>query len=190
MAFELESTAVFNQRLTSIGLGAIADRFTEMGWDNHGSFAFACSVPPGTAGHAPALDAEVIGPMCGEAGGVYTARIRRLACESYTMTMADQNRRIMQTANEPERPHVVPSAEKALRLEQVKQYMGRMVIKDDLEPSDLLVDRFAGMQDSGVLRFVPWAELGRRDHEVRGIKKETAFVPNAAGMLCQVTTQQ
>ena len=115
MALELESTPVFNQRIQSIGLGEIHQRFKEMGWDSHGDFAFACSVPPGTVGHAQALDAEVIGPMCGDQGGAYTAKIRRLICESYSMTMADQNRRIHQT-NEPDRPHVVPVPEKAMLL--------------------------------------------------------------------------
>ena len=36
-----------------------------------------------------------------------------------------------------------------------------------VEPSDPLVDRFAGMRDRGVLKYVAWSEFTRRDMDVQ-----------------------
>jgi hypothetical protein len=59
-------------------------------------------------------------------------------------------------------------------------------IVGDLEPSDVLVDKFTNMQEvTGVLRYISFAELGRRDEEMRGVKKDVFWKPDASGNLRQ-----
>ena len=52
-------------------------------------------------------------------------------------------------------------------------------IAEDLEPSDTLVDKLAYMQEtSGVLRYIPLQDIGRRDMEVKGVKKDSYWKPD------------
>jgi hypothetical protein len=57
-------------------------------------------------------------------------------------------------------------------LDTLKEKVKPVKISGETEPSDTLVDKFSSMQENGVLRYVPWEDITRRDMEMRGVKKE------------------
>ena len=80
----------------------------------------------------------------------------------------------------------MPAPERAHRLNDIQQSLPGLEIAEDLEPSDALVDKFAAMQEvTGALRYIPLHELGRRDQEAKGIKRESWWKPDSNGALRQ-----
>ena len=52
-----------------------------------------------------------------------------------------------------------------------------------LEPSNLLVDRYTEMLDSGEVKYLRWEECAKRSDEVAGRKKDGYWKEDADGRL-------
>ena len=118
----LDSSAVFLERIVAIGLSPLAAQFEALGWNTHGTFAYAASAPPGSAGGADAFSAEIAGPLLGADYGVHQdlAKIRRLHFESYTLAVADMNRMVNKTEDD-DKPRTLPAPERALRMAALQE---------------------------------------------------------------------
>ena len=171
----LDSVAVFRARMTTLGIGDLFDTFDGLGLSTLGAFAFAAATNfSGTPADEVTFQASIIRPLFGDAVDPRVAVIRRLHFEAYTQTVGDLHRRSSRN-EEDDKPKAMAPPERKARLNEVREHTS-LDIEGDLEPSDTLVDKYAHMQEvSGVLKYFPNEEIGRRDLEVRGIKKDSFF---------------
>ena len=58
-------------------------------------------------------------------------------------------------------------------------------LDENLEPSDTVVGKFNDMQERGVLTYVEWVDVGRKDLEAQGKKKEEYFKKDLSGFMKQ-----
>ena len=180
----LDSKSVFSARIKALGLAepkvgdkTLADIFKENGWTTLGLFAFAVSFSPGSAASESDFVTGVLEKLIGKEDEqtaetkALKPAIRHLYFDAYTMVAADSARRL-NSDPEPERPRNLPPQERAERLERLKEKVKPIKVAGETEPSDTLVDKFCTMQENGILRYVPWEEITRRDLEITGVKKE------------------
>lgn len=175
----LDSVAVLKSRMAQLGLLDLWDNFEGHGWTSLGSFAFAVAASyGGTPADEQSFQDQIARPLFGDAHDPRIPAIRRLHFEA-----ADLHRRSTRS-EEDDKPKIMPPPERSARLAEVRAAIPGLEIEGDLEPSDTLVDKFSHMQEvSGVLRYMPLEEMGRRDNEVRGIKKDTFWKTDANGSL-------
>ena len=181
----IDSVPVFLERVKALGLLEFYEGLCAYGWSTMGTFAFATS-PTMAPVLGPADDdrfmADIGEPLIRDDQRHHVAAFKRLHFECYTMCVADLQRRANRNDHD-DRPRALPAAERAARLEEIRALLVGLDITGDLEPSDTLVDKFVAMQESGVLRYLPWTEIGQRDAEIRGQKKDEFFKFDSSGAL-------
>ena len=178
----LDSVAVFQTRMVQLGLGNLINEFENLGWTTLGNFAFA---GPGGPNGGPADEAlfqeGIVAPLFGGERDPRIAALRRLQFEAYTTCVGDLQRRANRS-DEDDKPKVMPGPERAVRLAEIKMAVPGIDVEDfDLEPSDTLIHKLAYMQETtGVLKYLPFEDIGRRDFELVGIKKDFKFLTNGS----------
>ena len=174
----LDSAAVFKAKMRTLGIGDLHEVFLGLGWNTIGSFAFAAPANfSGTPLDEETFKTSIITPLFGDVADPRVPAVRRLHFESYTQTVGDLHRRSSRN-DEDDKPKAMAPPERQARLEEVRGSSG-LEIEGDLEPSDTLVDKYVHMQETtGVLKYIPLEEIGRRDNEVIGIKKDSFFKPD------------
>lgn len=183
----LDSVAVFRSRLVQLGLNDIFESLDGLGWNTLGSFAFASNPGPnGGPAEEESFQNAVLEPLFGPERSPRAANLRRLHFEAYTAVVGDLHRKTLQV-DDSEKPKSLAAPEREVRLKEVKAAIGEaMVIEADLEPSDMVVDKFSSMQEhTGVLKYVPLTEIGRRDMEIRNEKKNIWWKSDSSGVLRQ-----
>ena len=169
----MDSEATFAERLQSIGLAGISQKFTDAGWSTFATFAFATSAVPGASDPhtAKAFDDEVMVPLFGSATHIDKAKVRRLHFEAYTFAAADMTMRMSRTDDDP--PRRMTNAERETRWSLlVGRLAPGMTLIGIYEPSHAIINTCAEIYDSNVLRYVEWAECTQRSQELNGIKSE------------------
>ena len=179
----VDSEAVFTALLVKLGLSDYLLKFHENGWTSHGAFAFAANYRPGAPDDGPLRD-EVVAKLTGDRTHPILASIRRLHFESWQQYSQEAKRAVERKHDAA--PREMPAPERKARLDNLREALPSTTIEDDLVPSDLLVDEYQDMQESGTLLYIPWSALGRRDLEMQlGKKKRDPFFqPNSEGFLC------
>ena len=186
---DLDSVAVFRARMGTLRIGDLWEKFEGLGWSSMGTFAFAASVNFGGGQVDEAMFSErIITPLFGVDGqpplerDPREASVRRLHVEAYTITVADLQRRAGRTS-EDEKPKSMAQPERAARLMEVTAASG-LLIQEVLEPSDVLIDKLTHMQEvTNRLLYIPLEEIGKRDDETRGIKKDSFWKTDSSGTL-------
>ena len=170
--------------MIALGLGDLWDAFEFRGWNTVGNFAFAAAANfAGGPQDQEVVKRDILIPLFGETPDHRIPPVRRLHFECYTEAVGDLQRRSTKTTDE-DKPRIMPPAERDARLTALKLSLSGVEIEGDLEPSDTLVDKYSHMHEaSGVLRYLPWTEVGRRDMEVKGVKKDSFWKPDASGNL-------
>ena len=181
----LYSTAVFADRVSQCQLGAHQATFETLGWNTLGAFAFAANWQPGNPNERPFLE-EIMIPLLGDENHPLKASVRMLHFEAFTV-MAEEMKRKASRADEDDKPRKLPQAELAFRLRKIQVELVGLTIKGDLEPSDTLVNRFAAMQEEGVLKYLPWQKYGRKDVEQRNGVQEDYWKKDSSGALKEHT---
>lgn len=59
-------------------------------------------------------------------------------------------------------------------------------MRNELEPSNLLVDKYVEMEEVGELRYLRWEEYSRRNQEAKGVKKDEFWKEDAEGRIKKV----
>ena len=126
--------------------------------------------------------------MLEEPEGPQAALVRRIFFEAYTMAAADLKKRTEKTDEDPTRR--LPVAERSARHDKIAARLAGLKIEGELEPSYALVDKFVQMAEDGVLRYVPWNELTKREAELLGQKKVREWRADSAGVLHERTSEQ
>lgn len=177
----LNSVAVFKERVKECQLMTYWERFELNGWTTLGAFAFAANHMPGNPDETSFV-VEVVIPILGVEASPLKAMLRRLHFEAYSMIAEDARRRSMRSEDD-DKPRKLPQAEKAVRIKAVREELVGLDITGDLEPSDNVVDRLVAMQEDGILKYLRWEEIGRRDTEIRGAKRDTYWKTDSNGLL-------
>lgn len=185
MSAAVDSTKVFEARVKELGLKGLLDKFTANGWTKYSAFAFAANFATAMASDQE-FKTKILLPLFSQetldAGPVpQSPHIKRLFWEAYTLTAADMARRANPSSGDTH--DKLPNEERAHRMSLIKDDLKGLSIKEELEPSDALVDKFCEMQTAGRLRYVHWEELTRRDDEVLGIKKNFGLGFDSKGKL-------
>jgi len=104
--------------------------------------------------------------------------------------VGDLHRRAART-EEDDRPRVMPAAERASRLAEVRYLLPGLEIEGDLVPSNALVDKYSNMMGvTGVLRYIPLVEITCQDQELKGVKKDLWWKPDQSGAIRQHAIDQ
>ena len=138
------------------------------------NFTFATTYQPGHP-DATAFDVDITIPLLARTDHPQRAALRRLHFESFAVYAAEA-KRMATRGDEDDRPRKLPAPERKARLDKLKKMLVGLLIEGELEPADGLVDKLVHMQETGVLIYLAWEELGRRDLEARGQKKEHSWV--------------
>ena len=186
----MDSRAVMINRMEQMGLGDLIEDFANLGWDTLGGFAFAAGAVQGNGGIDDALIVDrIIVPLFGaDVRDRREPNVRRLHWEAFTKTLGNAQREALQPDHE-EKPRIMPAPERAERLESIRYDLAGLQIDGDMEPSDTLVDKLCSMMEvTGVLKHVPLVDVGRRDHEILGEKKDISWKPDSSGVMRQHET--
>ena len=155
---------------------SIIKKFADRGWNSYADFAFTVRFQPGAGPDEEKLYNGVMKKkftdMQPDDDSPMIIKVRRLYYEAYSMAALDLQRR-MSPEVEPEKPRQLPKEERAARLAALRTKLGLgFEIDEETEPSDLLVDKFVGMQERGTLKHVPWDELTKWESEARAEPKK------------------
>eukprot|EP00969_Alexandrium_andersonii_P000605 26069-Alexandrium_andersonii.AAC.1 len=102
------------------------------------------------------------------------------------MVAADLKSRLERSADDP--PRKMPATERAARHKRLQERLVGLQLVDELECSHALVDKFAAMAEEGVLRYIPWDELTKRESELQNEKKTKEWRADSSGLLREHTT--
>ena len=149
-----------------------------------GNLAYGCSFSP----KGPELEEfknDILLPLFPEGSEHLNLKpvVRRLYWEAYTMASNEIARKSTRDDDEGVRPKKLPPAERSERLTELQKELGGLKLEGELEPSHLLIDKYVEMEDSEILKYVPWEELTKRNLELRGIKKDDFWREDSSGML-------
>ena len=186
----VDSEAVFEQRLTELGLAGQSARFKDLGWKTHGLFAFA--VPAGSSGIVDdaQFTANVVRPLFQLAADAdlpsEAAALRRLWFESHTLTVGDLRQKVERT--DVDAPRKVPNAEREARKDALRKKLALTVQLDgDLEPANCLIDRVIQMIEEGVLEYIAWEDSPKRDQELAVAPSRKRWAADNGGVVKEQT---
>lgn len=187
----IDSVATFRARVEHLEIGGVWDKFVAAGWKTYGTFAFACTVAPGTMDPAAAalFDTEVVLPLLGAKVHVDKAKLRRLHFEAYTFCAADTQ--LQMTRTEDDAPRKMPLSERNERWADLEKRLLGMRLEGHLEPSHALIDKCSDMFEQNLVRYVEWSDCTMRSQELVGHKSVPEFkIDPATRLLKAVETQQ
>ena len=178
----LDSKAVFAMKLKKLNLQGSLNDFERLGWDTLGKFAFSANYIPGKADDSAFIN-DVVVPLFQANNPPQKAALRRLFYEAYALN-AQEMIRLTANPEEDDKPKKLPAPERAARFEALADKLKPGVqLEGELEPSFELVDKLVAMRDQGVIRYLKWEELTKRDQELLGIKKDEFWKENLDGTL-------
>ena len=61
-------------------------------------------------------------------------------------------------------------------------------MEGELEPANVLIDRFIQMADDGIVEWVPWEECPKRDQELRSARGKKRWMADASGIVKEKET--
>ena len=177
----LDSKAHFVARLSTLGLKELFPKFETMGATTMGSFAFCANYVPGKPDETSFIE-DIVIPLTGDKASKFKPTIRRLFFECYTLAANDVNARA--TLGEDEhKPRKLPAPEKEERFEKLREKFAGLRLKEELEPSTILIDKYVEMEESGVLKILKWEEFTKRSLEEEGVKKDPYWAEDSEGRL-------
>ncbi|MCP4240434.1 MAG: hypothetical protein GY772_07695 [bacterium] len=182
----VDSEAVFAARVQELQLQDRLGRFDALGWKTYGSFAFA--LPAGAGGVVaedefarmvtrPLYELAEADPLPAAA-----AAVRRLWFESHTLAVSDLRSKLDRT--EADAPRKIPQAEREARKEVIRAKLEPALhVSGDLEPANCVIDRFCAMLEDGVLEYVAWEDVPKREQELAVGPTKRRWAPDASGVV-------
>lgn len=174
----LDSRAVFKARVEELGLPWPV--FEKRSWTTHGIFAFAANYIPGNSDDK-AFWEGIVRKLEFEEDSPLVPCVRRLFCESYTFAAGELRSRLDRGSDDP--PRKMPAAERALRLEALKNRLPGLDFEGETEPSIHLIELAANMVDSGAVRYLGWELCTSRYQELCATRKDRTWRPDSHGHL-------
>ncbi len=180
----LDSTAVFRERVVTLGLDCAWAAFSERGWTTFGAFAFASGANPNNADDDKWVR-EVLVPILGSPTHVLAQAVRRLYYECFVMAAADFKRRV--TASSDDAPARMANAEREDRRKRLAAKLdGGLELIGETDPSNELIDLAASMAEVNTVSYIPWERCTARDQELdrpAGSAYKNLWKPGSQGYL-------
>ena len=188
----VDSEAVFVQRLSELGLAELRDRLRELGWLSHGNFAFFVTSAPGGVVDEEKFANSVVRPIFNlgaeAALPAKTSAVRRLFFESHALTVGELRHRVERTDSDA--PRKVPQAEREARKKTLRARLSPgLRVEGELDPANVVVDRFVAMVDDNTIEWVPWEEVAKRDQEITTRPGQKRWGPDAHGVVKEKTVK-
>jgi hypothetical protein len=144
-------------------------------------FAFSANYVPGKPDESAFIN-DIVLPLTGDINSNRKPALRRFFFECYTNAAADINRRASRSEDD-EKPKKIPVTEREDRFQKLKERLTGLTLRNELEPSTMLIDKFVEMEEVGELRYVKWEEYTRRNQESKGVKKEELWKEDGEGRI-------
>ena len=156
------SKTAFSQAMTDYGLGELAEKFKEMGWETFADFAFATSDPSGK--DASAFQKEVVETVLTPEQKAMIPKLRRLYAQSYifaTKAMTDE-------ADPKPVTEIIPmhDADRNSRAKALRDRITGWKLTGQNLPSQALVDKFSTMLTKGHVKYVAWDKCTSKEQEL------------------------
>ena len=185
-AMAVDSAAVFGARLAELNLLERLPRFLALGWSTHGNFAFALPAGAGGSVDDDEFSRKVVRPLFELADAdempAAASAVRRLWFESHTLTVSELRSKLERT--EGDGPRKVPQAEREARKAAIRARLSPgLLVEGDLEPANCVIDRFCQMLDEGVLEYVAWEDVPKREQELAAAPAKRKWAADAAGVV-------
>ena len=103
----IDSTAVFESRCNELGIEDLLPQFKANGWTTHAKLAYAADYTPGAGRNDKKFIEEIAMKLVNGPDDYRIPGIRRLHFESFTMAMADVQRKVSRPEEE-DRPKMLP----------------------------------------------------------------------------------
>ena len=152
---DVDSSALFYQRIGELGIQLLADAFASCGWTTLGRFAFA--VQAGQGGMVPedVFTVKVWERLCPSTDGVeseHAAAVRRLWFEGQVVTMSDLRRQTSRV--EDDAPKRISLPEREDRKARLQKKCNHLRLKGHLDPADSIINKFLNMLEINAPRWV------------------------------------
>ena len=160
----LDSKAHFPGCLAALGFADLQSKFEEIGCTTMAEFAFSAKYIPGEQDDTVFLE-EIVVPLTGDQASRRKAALRRLFFECYTNAANDINRRAS-CPDDDEKLKKVPAPEREDRFDKLKERLSPgLTLKNELEPSTVLINTSVEMEELGELRYLKWEEFAKHSQE-------------------------
>jgi hypothetical protein len=111
-----------------------------------------------------------------------TPAVRRLWFESHTLTVSELRSKLERA--EGDGPRKVPQAEREARKAAIRARLSLgLLVEGDLEPANCVIDRFCQVLDEGVLEYVAWEDVPKREQELAAAPAKHMWAADAAGVV-------
>ena len=160
MAMDLSGKAAFTAFVKELGLDSLIPTLDENGWETFRDFAF--SVP-----HSAKDDyfEEKVIPILIKLdtpqGKKMLPKVRQLYAQAYTVA-SEAMKQFSSHEGVNQKVHVVP-AERADRVQKIKDHITGFEMKGLNNPSTELIDRMVTMLVKGFVKYVPWENAHRKN---------------------------
>ena len=186
---DVDSKAVFAQRLLDLGIGSLGTKFRKFGWDKFGCFAFAVPSTGGGATDDQQFRKDVICRLC-ESGEddspPQSAAIRRLWFEAHVVAVGELRRRVDRTDEDV--PRRISQPERESRKNALRQRLQPGLIVAGLhDPGDSIINRFQQMVDENLLGWVHWECCPTFGQELDARSTKKRWLPDSKGVVTERT---
>ena len=185
----IDSKIVFQKKVDALGLSSLWKKMELKGWVTYGSFAFATTFTPGVPTSPESLKTDIVEPLLGSdvdhADYALKPNLCRLHFQSYLFAMKDMQNQT-DKADDDAKPVKIPAPERDARMRAMGERYTGLKFVNELEPSNILVDKCATIHSNGELRHIAWHELTTHDQEAQGVTTENLFKLDSNRLLKEV----
>ena len=177
---QMDSAKVFDAKLATLGLLDLKEKLKDIGATTMASYAFSANYVPGIVDDTSFIN-DIVIPVTEDANSKRKPMLKRLFFECYMYSSGEINKRAASSGEDP-KPKKLPAPEREDRFNNLKLRLVGLQLRDELEPSTILIDKFVEIEELGELRYIKWEEFTRRNQEDLGIKKDPFFGEDENGV--------
>ena len=183
----LDSKAAFQTRALEVGISQTdVDALAVGGVETYSQYAFCTSYQPGGASDSILFDhlETILGARPTAASA---SNFRRLFFESHSMALKDLQSRLERS--DTSEVKILPLAEKAQRVEDLRRRLPGVMLSSSLEPSHTLIDKAVHQFEENCVKLIELTQCTSRESEIQNEKTMPQLTFDASGNI-KVTKHQ
>ena len=183
----LDSKAAFQTRALEVGISQTdVDALAVGGVETYSQYAFCTSYQPGGASDSILFDhlETILGARPAAASA---SNFRRLFFESHSMALKDLQSRLERS--DTSEVKILPLAEKAQRVEDLRRRLPGVMLSSSLEPSHTLIDKAVHQFEENCVKLIELTQCTSRESEIQNEKTMPQLTFDASGNI-KVTKHQ
>lgn len=183
----LDSRVAFQSRAIEFGIPQTeVDALAAGGIETYAQYAFCTAYQPGT-GSDDTLFEHLETVLGTRPTGATAAHYRRLFFESHSMALKDLQSRLERS--DTSEVKILPLAEKAQRIEDLRRRLPGVMLSSSLEPSHALIDRAVHQFEENCIKLIELHQCTSRESEIQNEKTMPQLTFDATGNI-KVTKHQ